>query len=198
MGSEVPPPGSFLLSSPTPFLLLPYAYTPPFSWIPAIMMAAAQQNGSVCNGENWYDTITVGTYVAFWIIRYQLVLNYNYITWPHVSVPLNSWPVAYYRKGGTTPCLLRSHSGVWEETYIAGRFIFQCEDSFDVSSANSYYAEFTEDMLYRILAHWHRGFVMTLFHTCTSAKLSLQCCLSRVVAPTRPGPATKCCYCYLI
>ena len=43
-----------------------------------------------------------------WQSKLSLVFRgvpFPVLAWPRVSVPLNSWPMAYYRKGGTTPRL---------------------------------------------------------------------------------------------
>ena len=61
--------------------------------------------------------------IVFWRCLKMLVFRgvpFPILAWPRVLVPLNSRPVAYYRKGGTTPCL---SFALWGAHFLVGTAI---------------------------------------------------------------------------
>ena len=77
--------------------------------------------GGIYGLDGWASYDLVSSCFVWKYAQKMLVFRgvpYPIITWPQVSVPLNSWPVAYYRKGGTTPHLRlafiwRAQFSVW-------------------------------------------------------------------------------------
>ena len=82
-------------------------------------------------GHLWFIWIGQLSFVFFFFRYAQNMpvfrgVPFLVLEWPWASVPLNSWPVAYYRKGGTTPHLsfaLRSptfgwHIVLWALTWL--------------------------------------------------------------------------------